>query len=135
MRYLKRYNESVESRNELLEFCNDRLALLLDEGYYLRVDKGDDKCTIAIRKRIVSSAYMQDNKSFNFNDVKDEFIPFYEMLKDKYELVDIYRGESNYPCYVELMTGDDEHMLSDEQVLNSEYEYKDVICIFIIVKI
>lgn len=36
MRYLKKYNESLNSRAELLEFCSDRLALLLDEGYNLK---------------------------------------------------------------------------------------------------
>jgi hypothetical protein len=133
MRYLKKYNESLNSRAELLEFCSDRLALLLDEGYNLKVDKKTDKdneFVITIRKIIDYS-----NIGFDFNDIKDEFIPFYEMLKEKYDLVDIYRGKANYPGFVELLTGNDEHILSDEQILYSEYEYKGVICLFIIVKV
>jgi hypothetical protein len=133
MRYLKKYNESLDTRSKLSEFCKDSLALLVDDGYYIRVytkTDRDDEYVISIKKVIDFS-----NVGFDFNDIKDEFIPFYEMLKEKYDLVDIYRGKANYPCFVELLTGDDEHILSDEQIMYSEYEYKSVICLFLIVKV
>jgi hypothetical protein len=87
MRYLKSFNEGTsflpEDLNELQYFCEIYLAYLIDEGFGIRVRHGfrKDRACIEFYKDDVYFPV-----PFNWNDVKDHYIPFYQMLSKEYEI-------------------------------------------------
>jgi len=86
MKHLKSFNEASflsEDIRELQYFCENYLAYLLDEGFGIRVKHGsrEDRARIEF--------YKEDHihpVPFNWNDVKDHYIPFYQMLSKEYEI-------------------------------------------------
>lgn len=94
MKYLIKFFESFGNskiKEELQKFCNENLAYLLDEGFDVKViwtpncnawrikfDKIENK---SLHLRAVEST-----SSFYWREIKDEFIPFFEMLDIKYEV-------------------------------------------------
>lgn len=87
MRYIKSFNEGTyfltEDLNELQSFCETYLAYLIDEGFGIRVRYGSRKD----RARI--EFYKEDHihpVPFSWDDVKDHYIPFYQMLSKEYEI-------------------------------------------------
>lgn len=87
MRYLRSFNEGTiffpKDLNELQYFCETYLAYLIDEGFGIRVRHGSRKS----RARI--EFYKEDHiypVPFNWDDVKDHYIPFYQMLSKEYEI-------------------------------------------------
>ncbi len=98
MIHLKRFNEGIKwnkDRPVLLKFCEEHLAYLLDEGFdvSVRLHKMENS---AYKNGIRDEGYISltSNKennvfkrnSFKWNDVKEDLIPFLEMLIIKYEL-------------------------------------------------
>ena len=86
MRHLKRFNEASflsEDIRELQYFCENYLAYLIDEGFGIRVRHGsrEDRARIEFYKEEVHFPV-----PFNWNDVKDHYIPFYQMLSKEYEI-------------------------------------------------
>jgi hypothetical protein len=87
MRYLKSFNEGTsflpEDLNELQYFCETYLAYLLDEGFGIRVRHGsrEDRARIEFYKDDIHFP-----APFNWDDVKDHYIPFYQMLSKNYEI-------------------------------------------------
>ena len=86
MRHLKRFNEASflsEDIRELQYFCENYLAYLIDEGFGIRVRHGsrEDRARIEFYKDDVHFPV-----PFNWNDVKDHYIPFYQMLSKEYEI-------------------------------------------------
>jgi len=86
MKHLKSFNESSflsEDLNELQSFCETYLAYLIDEGFGVRVRHGSckDRARIEFYKEEVHFPV-----PFNWNDVKDHYIPFYQMLSKEYEI-------------------------------------------------
>ena len=84
MRYLKHFNESYVTTNELKEFCEWNLATLLDNGYKFQVeydgwDDDNDNFYIDIDSNKFGTF-------FSWDDVKDYVIPFMFVLKEKYDL-------------------------------------------------
>jgi hypothetical protein len=86
MKHLKSFNEASflsEDIRELQYFCENYLAYLLDEGFGIRVKHGsrEDRARIEF--------YKEDHihpVPFNWNDVKDHYIPFFQMLSKEYEI-------------------------------------------------
>lgn len=91
MIYLKRFNEKIQwnkDRPELLKFCEEYLAYLLDEGFDISV-RLHEKENRAYKNGIRDEGYISiTNKkgTFRWNDIKEDFIPFLEMLVMKYDL-------------------------------------------------
>lgn len=98
MKHLKSFNESSflsEDLNVLQSFCETYLAYLIDEGFGIRVRhlvKGilifnspfgsrEDRARIEFYKDDVHFPV-----PFNWDDVKDHYIPFYQMLSKNYEI-------------------------------------------------
>jgi hypothetical protein len=135
MRYLKRYNESrdldlVEFRT-ILEFCRDQLALLYDYGFYVNLDyiPYNEVYSISIQKEDRINYY------FTYSDVKDEFVTFYEVLKNRYELVSIYNEDNENSGFAELVCVSGEVSLTEEQIYDQDYDCKDIINIYINIKV
>lgn len=135
MRYLKKYNESrdldsVEFRS-ILNFCRDQLALLYDYGFYVSLDyiPYNEVYSISIQKEDRKNYY------FTYGEVKDEFVTFYEVLKNRYELVPLYNEDNDASGFAELVCGGGEVSLTEEQIYDQDYECDEIINIYINIKV
>lgn len=89
MKYILKFNESMLSRynlyntpyKDIKKFCNDHLAFIVDEGFKIEIGKpsyNDYKIFIEISKSVKGE--------FNYNDIKDDFIPFLEEFVRVYDI-------------------------------------------------
>lgn len=94
MKHLKRFDESLQPVEvELKDFCETSLAYLLDDGY--NVSLSQVKYPMKKQHIIVSLGLRVANgsnnngyfKLFDWDDVKDYYIPFLQMLVRRYELL------------------------------------------------
>lgn len=110
MKYLKKYNESVDNILELQEFCESNLAYIIDAGFQVNCDYGNftSKYEIYIKfnKVVTTSSNISSeifkSRLFNWDDVKDDYIPFYEILSNKYDIIEEFllcdhRGTNTNP--------------------------------------
>ena len=102
MKHLKRYNESLttDEVEKLKDFCETSLAYLLDDGYNVSVSirfeprwdhnkvkyPGKNHVIVSLGKESFENTWT-DYDLFDWNDVKDYFIPFLQMLVRRYELL------------------------------------------------
>jgi len=91
MKHLKRFNESLQPNevDELKDFCEMSLAYLLDDGYQVSVSMRD-KVKYPEKQHTIVSLGLKGNmgyRLFDWNDVKDYYIPFLQMLVRRYELL------------------------------------------------
>jgi len=107
MKYLRKFFESFgnsEIKEELQNFCNENLAYLLDEGYRVRVIWTPNcnawRLVFEKVKREARStpwvAHLRDSErinSFYWREIKDDFIPFFEMLDSKYEVCGTFNND------------------------------------------
>lgn len=91
MRYLKEFNESFRApssfREEIQEFCENRLAYLIDEDFRIQTNLWDlDPVSVSfiLIRRFDSQI---EPISFSWEDVKDYYIPFLQMLQRKYNVI------------------------------------------------
>ena len=132
MKHLKRFNEASflpEDLNELQSFCETYLAYLIDEGFGIRVRHGSRKD----RARI--EFYKEDHihpVPFNWDDVKDHYIPFYQMLSKEYD-IDTTRFEYRKPARQLWETGP--LWFTEDEIVNDKVgelgKYVGVISIFL----
>jgi len=88
MRYLKKFNEDLtqEEVKELTEFGQDCLAFLLDEGFEFDYERGIGDCWWL---DLYGSTEEDDvYNTYNWDQVKDYYIPFLQLLEKRYKLVD-----------------------------------------------
>ena len=111
MKYIRLFEQFEE---DLEDFCNNSLAYLLDDGFDLFiVDRA-----IYLSKPVLTDNrdYGDDNKAFKWDYVKDDFIPFIELLSikcnyKKYEKhnnnIEFFTNDSNasykYYCIQDLL--------------------------------
>jgi len=94
MKYLIKFFESFgnpDIKEELQNFCNENLAYLIDEGYEVRIIWTPNCYAWRIKFIKTGQKYpdlkkVERSKSFYWRDIKDDFIPFFEMLDTKYEI-------------------------------------------------
>ena len=81
MKHLKRFNESLtdDEVEELKDFCESSLAYLLDDGYYVYIQR---EWNVGFHV-----LFGLPNDNFFWNDVKDYYIPFLQLLSRRYKLV------------------------------------------------
>jgi hypothetical protein len=90
MRYLKRFNESVDLESQLLDFSETYLAYLLDDGYKVQVSATNLKTQFMIKLYKITEINEEEYESneFTWLDVKDSYIPFLHMLNREYDIID-----------------------------------------------
>jgi hypothetical protein len=90
MRYLKRFNESVDIESQLRDFSETYLAYLLDDGYKIKVSKTNLKTQFMIKLYKITEINEEEYESneFTWLDVKDSYIPFLHMLNRDYDIID-----------------------------------------------
>ena len=107
MRYLKRFNESVDIESQLRDFSESYLAYLLDDGYRIKVKPTNLKTQFMIK--LYKEEYESDE--FTWLDVKDSYIPFLHMLNREY---DIIYDVIEFYYYDDLVEVDVEKVLSGD---------------------
>lgn len=122
MRYLKRFNEGLQLKEveELMDFAENCLAFLLDEGFQLELvdryshdpnDPSFDENTEYYWIDLYGPINDEDNtRNFSWDEVKDYYIPFISLINNRYRLVEgSYKGD--LLTYFKIQTGRrfDEH--------------------------
>ena len=84
MKHLKKFNESLttDEFEELKDFCETSLAYLLDEDLDISFRQNLYNTRVTL---YIGDLSMLDHL-FKWNDVKDYYIPFLQMLVRRYEL-------------------------------------------------
>jgi hypothetical protein len=123
MKHLKSFNESKENfTEELKDFCENSLAYLLDDGYNVSVYKYPMKnYAIVSLGLLFENSITFDWKRFYWDDIKDSFIPFLQLLSRRYELL-AYNNSSPVQFHQQVCfntTGGFKY-LSLDQVINDE---------------
>jgi hypothetical protein len=122
MKYIKPFNESKENLvEELQDFCETSLAYLIDDGYDISVTLRDkvkypekQHLLVTLGLRAKENTWLQDYDLFSWDDVKDHYIPFIQMLVRRYELL-------AYPAgYLGFNTNRGIFYLSVDQIINDE---------------
>ena len=111
MKYLKRFNESVDFEEKLRDFCETHLAYLLDEGFEVVLNDLDETydCEITIKR--------EDQRTFTWDEVKDHVVPFIIHLNKEYKL---YKSDDcSDDEYLPVKVGDIGYIQSE---LSSLYE-------------
>lgn len=132
MKYIKHFeNLEIDKRSEELNnICFEYLAFLYDEGFSTQITKrfGSNEFGVSIvkYKKLPNSetgpGSLKIRGKFRWLDIKDDIIPFYEILKDKYTLVDYFGSKANYPAYIEIYTSTDEFYVSDYELEDLKFE-------------
>ena len=133
MRYLKRFNESVDLENDLKDFCETYLAYLLDVDFELSViwngrDTNRWRFYMGPEKDFYNINLVKLNDygatGFIWNEVKDSYIPFLHMLDKQYEIMDEGEasrnaGQWDVPCIC-LYNGSQNFCVSIKDILSGE---------------
>ena len=164
MRYLKRFNEGLQLKEteELMDFTENCLAFLLDEGFQLELvdrygrnpndpsfEEDTEYYWIDLYGPTTRQAgqFVQqtdDNRNFNWDEVKDYYIPFISLMNNRYNLVENERSYKGDLVYFKVQTGRrfDEHSFFNftvEEIMNdnvtipkNDFSYEDnIFCISI----
>lgn len=103
MKYLRKFNESkngwdmIENFDNLQKFCNQYLIYLLDEGFELDYDDDEENEVDHIEVYLFKKEY-REIVLFTWDDIKDHYIPFLTLLKEKFDVEDyiyFYYADSN----------------------------------------
>ena len=120
MKHLNLFKESLNDgeRDELIDFCETNLAYLMDDGFEISCD---DNQYINLYLPGKSPYGANPNAiridPFDWNDIKDHFIPFLQLLSRRYELKNFGHRPSDY---VALFQGDRNKYATVEQVINDD---------------
>lgn len=84
MRYIKKYNESLEDNlqnyvniDDLKEFCEESLVSLIDDEFYIAVKNiPNKKVTIELNKK----------EGFDWEQIKDQYLSFLDRLLKLYSI-------------------------------------------------
>ena len=119
MKHLRRFFEAEYSskkgvdRDELREFCEMNLAYLLDEGYYVGVENLGDYSKIRFTNR---------GKDIIWSDIKDDFSPFIELLREKYDIDNRETEEVLIWARPEKKSDGNHYYFSIDELLNDKME-------------
>jgi thiol-disulfide isomerase/thioredoxin len=92
---------SLELKREVKEFCEDHLVDLLEGDYklYVSYHKVEDHSTNTFADTVIGRAFgkdllavsflREDSKIFSWDDVCDKYIPVFELLSRKYNVVKV----------------------------------------------
>jgi hypothetical protein len=96
MKYIRKFNESITT--DIQEFCNNNLAYLIDDGYriiYRSTGFSEEYWTMGSINDNIDYTSVNITKvdsrmsNFTWHDVRDEFIPFINILSRNYTISSI----------------------------------------------
>jgi hypothetical protein len=84
MKHLRKFNES-KLGDELEDFCKEYLAYLTDGKFECYVNSNNINTHITILERDYNAEFFPGrSKRFYWNEIEDDFIPFLQILSEKY---------------------------------------------------
>lgn len=83
MKHLKTFNENVDNTEELQDLCDSYFAYLYDEGFELEIEERTENYG---RIRICKPNPSGPTYKFSWDEIKDYFIPFLQILLTKEDL-------------------------------------------------
>ena len=129
MKYLKRFNEDLVNREELKDFCEMYLAYLVDDNIKISVvqnnilykNKGITREPICINIHVFMS-YENNQAIFKtWGEVKDQFIPFIQMLDNNYNIA--YDKSVEFPNVATTITFTKDEIINDVPNDNIQLHY------------
>ena len=84
MKYLRKFNESYS--DDVQEFCDNNIAYLKDEGYKIYVNDMGSRIEVSFFMEEWWNTIDYSLTKFNWDDVKEDFIPFIELFNEKYSI-------------------------------------------------
>lgn len=136
MKHLRKFNESVGFGFQLQKFCNDYLSYLIDKGFSVEVKDGtipSGRCKVIMigKERDRSTQFW-----FDWKEVEDDFIPFYTLLKTKYELLPFAdKNRVLTDKTILLYDRDGEHPIADSDIGNLNLFYDRLYYIKLLVNV
>lgn len=115
MKHLKRFNEGLtdDEVEELKDFCESSLAYLLDDGYDVYIQR---EWNVGFHV-VFGLPGPEDSEYFYWNDIKDYYIPFLQLLSKRYKLGTYsVNGKSGNVFF----NSDNSAYYTVEQVINDE---------------
>lgn len=142
MKHLRNFNETVLpyylAIKDIQDFCEMYLAYLVDDGFNITDQPGYDangyysgNDKIGYTTICFNKTYNRPVVIFSWNEIKDRFIPFFHMLNNNYEILDIVifnKNEKDSDRYIEYKP-------TIEEILASEIDFKEIVQINIQVKL
>ena len=138
MRYLKRFNEGIFDKKDLLldvdMLAKDCLAYLIDAGftpavYYHTPSNPDNGVDFYLFKGDNTSTFQRVN--FKWEDIKDDFIPFLELVQERFiihneygKVIDIKTSYHNYRLTIKDILDDNVGLIVDSEIKGIEFELK-----------
>jgi hypothetical protein len=118
MIYLKDFNESFRApssfREEIQEFCENYLAYLIDDDFSIETNLYHlDPVSVSF---VLIRRFTGEDEPiiFSWNDVKDYYIPFIQMLQREYNVINSSKAPSNITnSEVQVVIRTSEHGPSD----------------------
>ena len=130
----EKLNESLSPKEELEDFCDTHLAYLTDEGFSIDYEElyGGHCTNVTIRhSKREDSTYSHD---FSWDEIKDRFIPFLQMLSKEYKLFNFHHEDfnckKNQVVCMRRLVGDynrKNKFYSPYSFENDYYSYEDVV--------
>jgi hypothetical protein len=127
-------NESLSPKEELEDFCDTHLAYLTDEGFSIDYEElyGGHCTNVTIRhSKREDSTYSHD---FSWDEIRDRFIPFLQILSKEYKLFNFHHEDfnckKNQVVCMRRLVGDYNHknkFYSPYSFENDYYSYEDVV--------
>jgi len=91
MKHLKKFNENLEDRLEIKDYCEINLAYLIDEGFFIDVHSHSvGYYSITLRRSLTTNQHGVHTSYFRWDDIKDHYIPFIQRIKNTYKLSSDY---------------------------------------------
>jgi hypothetical protein len=129
MKYLVKFNEDLVNREELKDFCEMYLAYLVDDNIKISVvqnnilykNKGITREPICINIHGFMS-YENNQAIFKtWGEVKDQFIPFIQMLDNNYNIA--YDKSVEFPNVATTITFTKDEIINDVPNDNIQLHY------------
>ena len=91
MKYLKKFKATdsnfIKLKNEFTDFANDCLAYLVDQGFIISVKVRNtntyDSCLLEFTL-VKNEGDINFQNGWSWDSIKDDFIPFLELVKEKF---------------------------------------------------
>ena len=92
MKYLKSFNENTIAKLDAIEFCKNSLIYLIDEGFEItelseRMYGSTDVTNDDINRIWLFKKVNGKKSYFRWDDIKDDYIPFLQLLAEKYTIL------------------------------------------------
>lgn len=131
MEHLKKFNESTLNKEEVQDFCETHLAYLIDEGLEVECSIGfvyqfnesnKEVAYITLGYKLENDSHNLSPYEYNFpswDDIKDNIIPFFTHLSNKYDLL----KKGGKEVWIKFVTTTDNTQVP-QRVYNTEDHFK-----------